>query len=129
MGDSDEENQSSAPAWQQAQSTTEPSASTDSDKSRAVTLEQAKKFLQDADVQKQTRERKTAFLQSKGISASDIENLLAGDDAPETHPTTEVCLLMRLFPQYLLTPCRHRLASPQHNSHNQQKRNETTDHR
>lgn len=44
--------------------------------SRETRLEQARRFLQDAQVQSATRERKAEFLKSKGLSEGDIEELL-----------------------------------------------------
>lgn len=43
---------------------------------RETTLEQARKFLHDAEVHETTPERKAEFLKSKGLSDSDIEGLL-----------------------------------------------------
>lgn len=50
--------------------------STGQSTSREATLEQARKFLQDAQVQNTTPERKAEFLKSKGLSESNIEALL-----------------------------------------------------
>ncbi|KAH6620936.1 peroxisomal membrane anchor protein conserved region-domain-containing protein [Chaetomium sp. MPI-SDFR-AT-0129] len=47
--------------------------------SREEKLAQARKFLQDTKVQDTTRERKVEFLQSKGLSSSDIDELLSGE--------------------------------------------------
>lgn len=54
--------------------------------SREEKLEQARKFLQDAQVQNTTPERKAEFLKSKGLSEGDIEALLkevSHDGRPE----------------------------------------------
>ncbi|KAK4153898.1 peroxisomal membrane anchor protein conserved region-domain-containing protein [Chaetomidium leptoderma] len=56
----------------------EPSAepATEPSTSREEALEQARKFLQDVEVQNTTPERKAEFLKGKGLSESDIEELL-----------------------------------------------------
>ncbi|EGZ70791.1 hypothetical protein NEUTE2DRAFT_92493 [Neurospora tetrasperma FGSC 2509] len=61
-------------------SKSQPAAQTSSEAPKvSVSLEQARIFLQDAQVQKETTERKAAFLRSKGISQSDIDELLKED--------------------------------------------------
>lgn len=47
-------------------------------------LDQAKRFLDDSTIRDAPREKKVAFLESKGVSAEDIETLL-GAELPETH--------------------------------------------
>ncbi|KAK3954692.1 peroxisomal membrane anchor protein conserved region-domain-containing protein [Pseudoneurospora amorphoporcata] len=99
MGDSEEPKGANTLAWEKAtadNNTTSqaqaqaPSTSTSSESQPAaqtspeapkvsVSLEQARIFLQDAQVQKETTERKAAFLRSKGISQTDIDELLKED--------------------------------------------------
>ena len=84
MGDSDRDSKTGVPAWQNAK--TNDSIST----SRAETgteqaVEQAKKFLQDAEVQKASRDQKIEFLKSKGIEEKTIILLLDGENNGE-HP-------------------------------------------
>lgn len=98
MGDSEEPKGADTLAWEKAtadNNTSQPhaqasSTSTSSESQPAaqtspeapkvsVSLEQARIFLQDAQVQKETTERKAAFLRSKGISQSDIDELLKED--------------------------------------------------
>ncbi|KAL2018544.1 hypothetical protein VTK56DRAFT_756 [Thermocarpiscus australiensis] len=57
---------------------TQPSTVSQTEKSqtRDAALEQARKFLRDAQVQNTTPERRAEFLKSKGLSESDIEELL-----------------------------------------------------
>ena len=99
MGDSEEPKGADTLAWEKATADNNntsqtqaqaPSTSTSSESQPAaqtspeapkvsVSLEQARIFLQDAQVQKETTERKAAFLRSKGISQSDIDELLKED--------------------------------------------------
>ncbi|KAL2261202.1 hypothetical protein VTK26DRAFT_4584 [Humicola hyalothermophila] len=74
MSETEKENkpETVAPAPAQPKNESGPEQST----SPAATLDQARKFLQDAQVQGTTRERKAEFLKSKGLSESDIEGLL-----------------------------------------------------
>ena len=44
-------------------------------------LDQAKRFLEDATIRDAPREKKVAFLESKGVGAEDIETLLGEDNA------------------------------------------------
>jgi hypothetical protein len=67
-------------------------------------LEQARKFLQDAQVQDTTPERKAEFLKSKGLSDSDIEGLLkevTHDGRPESQ--TSVCSIVFRRLRHILT--------------------------
>ncbi|KAJ4306844.1 hypothetical protein N0V88_000215 [Collariella sp. IMI 366227] len=76
MGDVDNEPkpdaQAAAPTQADATATAEPAA----EPTREETLEQARKFLHDAEVQNTTPERKAEFLKNKGLSDTDIEGLL-----------------------------------------------------
>ncbi|SPQ27694.1 de1e5057-1006-4277-be0b-52db4bc4e777 [Thermothielavioides terrestris] len=87
MGDGEKENksepQATAPLLPGAEPTTKPRQQS---ASREETLLQARRFLQDAQVQNTTPERKVEFLKSKGLSESDIEGLLkevSQDGRPE----------------------------------------------
>jgi hypothetical protein len=72
------------PAEQQPEAKSEPpsgseeigSAKEDTQSQPPVLLEQATQFLQDPAVRYAPREKKVAFLQSKGVGAEDIEKLL-----------------------------------------------------
>lgn len=79
MGQSDD-NKTAVPEWQKAQSTpaTE-STSSATTQDPPATLEQARKFLQDEEVQKYPRDKKIDFLKSKGLSEADIQQLIAED--------------------------------------------------
>lgn len=98
MGDSEEPKGADTLAWEKAtadnntsqaqaqasststSSESQPAAQTSPEAPKvSVSLEQARIFLQDAQVQKETTERKAAFLRSKGISQSDIDELLKED--------------------------------------------------
>ncbi|KAK4251634.1 peroxisomal membrane anchor protein conserved region-domain-containing protein [Corynascus novoguineensis] len=70
MGEADKENKQDVLAETVAESVSEQSPS------REERLEQARKFLQDAQVQNTTSERKAEFLKSKGLSESDIQGLM-----------------------------------------------------
>lgn len=83
MGNSEDKTQSGTPAGENAPETTNNNDAMPevSNNNTAATLEQARKFLQDAQVQNEPRERKAEFLQGKGISQHDIERLLAEDES------------------------------------------------
>lgn len=74
MGDTEKENKQDVSAASPDQANVEPAG--EKSASREEALEQARKFLQDAQVQNTTPERKAEFLKSKGLSESDIEGLL-----------------------------------------------------
>lgn len=92
MGDMDKDNEqkvlAAAPAQPDAQPAAEPAA--EQTTTREDTLEQARKFLQDAEVQNTTPERKAEFLKSKGLSESDIEGLLK-EVTHDGRPESQVC--------------------------------------
>ncbi|KAL2135846.1 hypothetical protein VTI74DRAFT_6609 [Chaetomium olivicolor] len=75
MGDTDTDQKPEAQVAAPTEAT-QPVAEPAAETSRGDTLEQARKFLQDAQVQNATPERKVEFLKSKGLSESDIEGLL-----------------------------------------------------
>ncbi|KAK3314921.1 hypothetical protein B0H66DRAFT_627715 [Apodospora peruviana] len=87
MSGPENKNQAQVPEWQKAQLTpdVEPEAQAQarapSEKPDATTLEQARKFLQDPEVQKETPERKATFLKSKGIPQGAINELLKDEIA------------------------------------------------
>ncbi|KAK3304214.1 peroxisomal membrane anchor protein conserved region-domain-containing protein [Chaetomium strumarium] len=61
--------------------------------SHEETLKQARKFLQDDQVQNTTPERKAEFLKSKGLSDADIEELLkeiSQDARPESQASSQI---------------------------------------
>lgn len=74
----------SIPSWQTANKTAEESPSPTSDDAPATTastsrqalLDQASKFLEDESVRDAPTERKVSFLESKGLSSDDIEQVL-----------------------------------------------------
>ncbi|KOS41120.1 hypothetical protein ACN38_g8015 [Penicillium nordicum] len=74
----------SIPSWQTANKTTEESPSPTSDNAPATTastsrqalLDQASKFLEDESIRDAPTERKVSFLESKGLSSDDIEQVL-----------------------------------------------------
>lgn len=98
----------SIPSWQRAHSTTDqPQQSEQADSiSTSQPIEQtsaapeetadmpmsekAARFLDDESIKNASRERKIAFLQTKGIPLTDIEKLLdSTQEAPSLHPTTD----------------------------------------
>jgi hypothetical protein len=92
MSGAEDKPQGDAPAWQKA-AQPEPDAEVESSKEAPATLEQARRFLEDPEVQKQTPERKIEFLRSKGLSESDIEELLKDvSQDPQTEPPVVVSL-------------------------------------
>jgi hypothetical protein len=52
-------------------------------------LDQASRFLEDDTIRDAPREKKVAFLQSKGVSAEDIESLLGTEPQENTHAELE----------------------------------------
>ncbi|KAJ5515442.1 hypothetical protein N7527_007002 [Penicillium freii] len=74
----------SIPSWQRANKTAEESPSPTSDDAPATTastsrqalLDQASKFLEDESIRDAPTERKVSFLESKGLSSDDIEQVL-----------------------------------------------------
>lgn len=83
--------QSPKPSWQQSEKADNPSLRSEhvhtsdptTQSSHAELLEQAKEFLKDDSIQNASHERKVAFLKTKGLNASDIDELLR--DSPEVH--------------------------------------------
>lgn len=98
MGDSDDIKRRTIPSWQRVDSSSEPASPTGTVRdscspsspenpqqgsqpllhpSRASLLDQAAQFLQDDDIRDAPIDRKIAFLESKGLSSLEIEELLA----------------------------------------------------
>lgn len=77
MGDSGDDNKTALPEWQKPTSEspveTRPSSP---DTESPVTLDQARKFLQDEEVRKYPRDKKAEFLEGKGFEADVVERLL-----------------------------------------------------
>jgi hypothetical protein len=75
-----DDNKTAVPEWQKSQSTpateSTPSSTT---QDPPATLQQARKFLQDEEVQKYPRDKKIDFLKSKGLSDADIQQLIVED--------------------------------------------------
>lgn len=85
MGESGGDSRPEIPAWQKSQSATAEAGSNAKDPETTATIEQARKFLQDEEVQRATRDRKKEFLKSKGVDEAIIIQLL--DERPEESPT------------------------------------------
>lgn len=82
MGNSKDE--PSVPKWQQANADAPATSSTIVQ--GPATIEQAKKFLQDEEVRRYPRQKKTEFLKSKGLSESDVQELIAEETNYVTAP-------------------------------------------
>ncbi|KAK5661422.1 hypothetical protein OQA88_11322 [Cercophora sp. LCS_1] len=93
MGDSEEKAQPDVPAWQKAPPHDSQTTATATEP--PATLEQARKFLQDPHVLKESTERKQEFLRGKGISQSDIDVLLkeVAQEAQADPPVTPTAAL------------------------------------
>lgn len=85
MGDQNDEPKAAAPAWQATQPPTATDETEQPKSEPPTTLEQARKFLQDPEVQKHSPEQKAEFLKTKGVSDGDIEIILR-EAAQETQP-------------------------------------------
>jgi hypothetical protein len=79
MGDSEQDSKSAVPDWQRSK----PQEAADSKPSSRptpvdspVTIERAKRFLQDEEVRKYSRERKAEFLNTKGFGDDVVQRLL-----------------------------------------------------
>ncbi|KAL2195895.1 peroxisomal membrane anchor protein conserved region-domain-containing protein [Corynascus similis CBS 632.67] len=95
MGEADKESKQDVLAETVTESVSEQSLS------REERLEQARKFLQDTQVQNTTSERKVEFLRSKGLSESDIQELLnetAQDGREEESQSTNHTVEERIEP-------------------------------
>lgn len=95
MGDQNDEPKAAAPAWQATQPPTATDETEQPKSEPPTTLDQARKFLQDPEVQKHSPEQKTEFLKTKGVSDADIETILreaAQEVQPEPPQTPAVSL-------------------------------------
>lgn len=103
---------SGIPSWQRTQATTPPTVTDeqlsepeeqpetpsatrveestveDSHAERTTSLEQASKFLEHPTIRDAPREKKVAFLQSKGVEAEDIETLL--ESVKQEHASSDL---------------------------------------
>ncbi|KAM7183505.1 peroxisomal membrane protein PEX14 [Naviculisporaceae sp. PSN 640] len=93
MSDSETKSAAEVPEWQKAQAApeTKAEAPASTEIPNPSTLEQAKIFLKDPEVQKETTERKVEFLKSKGITQSDIDQLLK-DELLQVQPEPQAPL-------------------------------------
>lgn len=120
MADPENKSTSDVPEWQKAQTPPEPTSETQqtpTENPEVFKLEQAKQFLKDPEVRKETTERKVEFLKSKGITQSDIDELLK-DELLQVPPETQgpVCR-----PPGLIFGSMHFVASSLTRSRNQQR--------
>lgn len=77
MVDSKDTKDSPAATSWQSNSIQTPAAEADPTSSdKEVTIEQAKRFLQDDEVKNATTDKKIAFLESKGLQSDDIQQVL-----------------------------------------------------
>ncbi|KGO72149.1 Peroxisome membrane anchor protein Pex14p, N-terminal [Penicillium italicum] len=94
----DTSNPASIPSWQRPNKTAEDSPSPTSDNAPATTastsrqalLDQAAKFLEDESIRDAPTERKVSFLESKGLSSDDIEQVLGISRNTETSSSSTV---------------------------------------
>ncbi|KAL4968461.1 peroxisomal membrane protein PEX14 [Aspergillus stella-maris] len=84
---SDPDSKPSIPSWQQQHSASSPSTSDSGDASdsadRSTLVEQASKFLQDDAIRDASTDRKIVFLESKGLTSTEIDGLLGVSRNPE----------------------------------------------
>ncbi|KAL2825145.1 peroxisomal membrane anchor protein conserved region-domain-containing protein [Aspergillus cavernicola] len=83
---SDSDSKSSIPQWQRLNSTPSPTSDdkeAGKDTDRSVLLEQASSFLQDDSIRNASTDRKITFLESKGLTSPEIDNLLGVSRNPE----------------------------------------------
>ncbi|KKK15381.1 hypothetical protein ARAM_006705 [Aspergillus rambellii] len=78
----------SIPQWQQRNSTPSPTSDKEDNTSRAALVAQASKFLEDDSIRDASMDRKISFLESKGLTAPEIEGLLGVSRNPEATSTT-----------------------------------------
>ena len=89
MSDGNSGKKAAVPEWQRSQpaAASEPTSSLSSEED-AVTIRQAKRFLQDDEVRKYSREKKVEFLKGKGFGDVVVQKLLQEEDSAE--PTLQV---------------------------------------
>lgn len=83
---SDSDSKRSIPQWQRQHSSSPPASDgkdADNDVDRSTLLEQASKFLQDDSIRDASTDHKITFLESKGLAAPEIDNLLGVSRNPE----------------------------------------------
>lgn len=146
MSDSHATKGRSIPLWQRGETSSEPLAATPSDgpgpdpssssfqedpqrdsqphphTSRASLLNQATKFLQDDDIRDAPIERKTAFLESKGLTILEVEKLLAvspsedasSDDRKKQPPKSVQVSRVTLDLTHVLKPSYRPIESDRH---------------
>ncbi len=108
MGNPEDVRKPALPSWQQAQPTADKAGKQDKANLNApepATLEQARKFLQDEEVQKSSRERKAEFLKGKGVSQDDIDRLFSEEDEQGAQATIQGSVGSRSACPKLMTPC------------------------
>ncbi|KAJ6160047.1 peroxin Pex14/17-Penicillium chrysogenum [Penicillium chrysogenum] len=102
---------SSIPSWQRPNKTAEESPSPTSDDAPATTastsrqalLDQASKFLEDESIRDAPTERKVSFLESKGLSSDDIQQVL-GISRNCQHPPPATSPPIITYPEFLFEP-------------------------
>ncbi|KAB5528137.1 peroxisomal membrane anchor protein conserved region-domain-containing protein [Coniochaeta sp. 2T2.1] len=84
MSDADSGKKAAVPEWQRTrpQAAPEPTSSPRAEEG-AVTVQQAKRFLQDDEVRKYSREKKAEFLKGKGFDEDVVQRLLQEEDSAE----------------------------------------------
>jgi hypothetical protein len=87
MSDSDHgEKKAAVPSWQlkiEDESAKEEEKPAPESPTRETTIEQAKKFLEEDEVRNASRDKKAAFLESKGLRMEEIQDLLGVTKNPE----------------------------------------------
>ncbi len=87
MSDSDhEEKKAAVPSWQikaEDESAKEEEKPSPESPTRETIIEQAKKFLEEDEVRNASTDKKVAFLESKGLRAEEIRDLLGVIKNPE----------------------------------------------
>jgi hypothetical protein len=90
MSDSDHgEKKAAVPSWQlktEDESAKEEEKPAPESPTRETTIEQAKKFLEEDEVRNASRDKKVAFLESKGLRMEEIQDLLGVTKNPEASP-------------------------------------------
>lgn len=77
MGDSEQHEKAAVPEWQRPRTHAAAESESGSASSGApVTMQQAKRFLQDDEVRKYPRDKKIEFLKGKGLEEAVIQRLL-----------------------------------------------------
>lgn len=112
MGENDEKQTAPAiPAWQRDHDQEKPEE-TPSPAQDTTTLDVARRFLHDDQIKNTSREQKSDFLKTKGLSDEDIEKLLdeveaSRDDQPVRYPLPPPLLSsipLLLQPKFTVNP-------------------------